>query len=102
MTSVSPLDVPFGMSSGRAKEPNPFASGLPPVAPATMPYVPPTPRSRVFVAKTPSTFNDPISELTDEELWDEIFGTGMPLLDDIVLLARGWQRGNPLGVVGKA
>lgn len=42
-------------------------------------------------------------DLTDEELFDEVFITpGVRLLDQMVMMARGWQTGSPWALLGKA
>jgi hypothetical protein len=45
---------------------------------------------------------DEFHELTPEDLHAEIMECGIPLLDLIVKMARGYQKGNPVAVLSKA
>lgn len=104
----SPIVTPTPQGAA-AQAPNPFTVLSGQATPATAP-LPPAPSfngtgrasTTSFTPRALPTAGEPVGDLSDEELWDEVFGTGLPLLELIVLQARGWQFGNPLGVLGKA
>lgn len=62
--------------------------------------------SRYNAAVTPAfkykDDGEPISALTDDDLYEEIMKCGVPLLDIIEAQARGYQLGNPIAALGKA
>lgn len=88
-------------------QPNPLAGITAPVTPAPPAFG--TSGGTLFVPAyaSASTLTSPnpgvdVCDMDDDELFAEIFNCGVPLLELIVLQARGWQRGNPLGVLAKA
>lgn len=92
-----------------APQPNPLAGITAPVTPAPPPFGIGTSGGTLFVPAyaSASALTSPnrgvdIKDMDDDELFEEIFNCGVPLLELIVLQARGWQRGNPLGVLAKA
>lgn len=93
----SPIVTPTPPSSA-VSAPNPFTvlRGQAPTAPVATPVASPS----TYVA--PPTVNEPIKDLSDDELFEEVFTVGVPLLENLVLQARGYQLGSPWGVLGKA
>lgn len=87
---ATPVSAPLPTAPSFTTAPSNGANGY--ARAATVPFAP----------QALPTAGEPIKDLSDEELWEEVFGTGLPLLELIVLQARGWQFGNPLGVLGKA
>lgn len=92
----SPIVTPTPQGAA-AQSPNPFTvlKGHAVSAPTA-----PVAASSTYVA--PSTVTEPVKDLDDAELFDEVFNVGVPLLEMLVLQARAYQLGSPWGVLGKA
>ena len=66
-----------------------------------------SPPSHAYMAPSVPKFayvssGEDVKDLTDEDLYSEVMECGVPLLDLIVKMARGYQKGNPVALLSKA